>query len=369
MTNSELRDRLTNTIALLNVPGVGRVRFTRLSARLGSVETILAASISELESVPGISRTVASAIKQECDLDKARQIASRITQLGWAVMFQDSPDYPQPLVPLADAPPLLFREGDSFDPSDKMIGIVGTRHASESSRRFTRQLATELAREGITVVSGMAEGIDSEAHKGALEGGGRTIAVWGTPLNRVYPASNRQLAEKIRNQGAIYSEYLPDVESSPSNFPERNRIISGLSEGIIVVEAGRKSGALITAKYALEHGRELFAVPGPPGASRSIGTNALIKVGARLLTEVGDIFDELPRLKGQITAKKFRQMPDMTKQERQLVDLLAVGPLQLDNMSREAALPVSDLMELLLALELKGVVEELSGKRFVLREQ
>jgi DNA processing protein len=285
-------------------------------------------------------------------------------QLGWAVSFQDSPDYPPLLKNADDAPAVLFRMGRPIEPDEKLIAIVGTRHATEAGRRFTHALSGKLVDAGLTVVSGMAEGIDSAAHRGALDAGGLTAAVWGTPLNLVYPPSNKQLAATIAERGTIYSEYLPDVQASPTNFPERNRIISGMSEAVIVIEAGHKSGALITAQYALEQGRELFAVPGAPHSPRSFGCNKLIKEGARLLTDVQDVFDELPRLGSAISAGRFKREVDLTENERRVVDLLADGPVQIDAISRETGLPVSDLMEYLLALELKGVIEELSGKRF-----
>lgn len=369
MTGSELKERLTDTIALLNIPGIGSGRFSKLVAALGSPRAVLEANISRLELVPGISRSLASAIKEHRDGEKARQTAARIIQLGWSVLFPDQPDYPARLAQIADPPPVLFRVGEAVTSDRGMIGIVGTRHASEGGRRFAYRLAGDLARQGVTVVSGMAEGIDSAAHKGALDAGGTTVAVWGTPLNQVYPSTNRELAEQIEGKGAIYSEYFPDTEPNPAHFPERNRIISGLSEGIVVVEAGKKSGALITARCALDQERELFAVPGAPASGRSFGTNELIKSGARLLTGIEDIFEELPRLKGEVSAHRFRQMPDLTEMELRLVDLLSAGPLQIDNLSRKAELPVSEAMEFLLALELKGVVQELAGKRFVLADQ
>jgi len=368
LIGSEQKEQLVDAIALLSVPGIGRTRFTRLVDRFGSPTQVLDASSGELKNIPGLSKKTVANLKNECDRDTAKQMAARIAQLGWAVLFHDSPDYPPLLTQAADRPPLLFRVGDPIGTDDKLIGIVGTRHATEAGRRFAHRLAADLARAGITVVSGMAEGIDSAAHRGALEGGGKTIAVWGTPLDRVYPITNRGLAEQIRNQGAIYSEYLPGTESNPSNFPERNRIISGLSEGVIVVEAGKKSGALITAQTALDQGRELMAVPGTPDAPKSIGTNQLIKQGARLLTCAEDVFDEIPRLKGQISARRFKRQPDLTDFERRIVDILSAGPGQIDQLSRQADIPVSNLLEYLLALELKGVVQELPGKRFVLTD-
>lgn len=369
MIGSEQKDRLADTIALLSIQGIGRGRFRLLVKKFGSPAQALAAPKSDLMDLPGISEKTVASIKNDCEPEKARQIAARIAQLGWAVLFPDSPEYPQLLAQSSDCPPVLFRLGQACASDDKAIGIVGTRHASETGRRFAFRLASDLAAAGITVVSGMAEGIDSMAHRGALEKNGRTVAVWGTPLDKVFPASNRQLAAQITKDGAVYSEYLPGTATNASNFPERNRIISGLSEGIVVVEAGEKSGALITAKWALEHQRELFAVPGQPGDKNAVGANRLIKMGAKLLTGIDDIFDELPRLKGEISAKKFKKMPDLTDVERDLVGMLSGGPLQIDLISRQASMSPAHLLEYLLALELKGIIEELPGKRFVLTDR
>ncbi len=369
MISSETKERLVDTLALLSIPGIGRGRFTRLVSHFGSPAQALGASFDALAAVPGLSEVLAGAIKEKCDSDTAHLTAARIAQLGWAVLFPDSPEYPSLLAQIDDRPPLLFRSGEPILEHDKMIGIVGTRHATEWGRRFTARLATELAQAGVTVVSGMAEGIDSAAHRGALEAGGQTFAVWGTPIDLVYPPSNRELSERIQKQGAVYSEYWPGTVTNPSNFPERNRIISGMSEGVIVVEAGLKSGALITAQFALDQGRELFAVPGRPDSERSFGANSLIKQGARLLTCTKDVFDEIPRLSGELTAKRVRQKPDLTDIEIKMVDHLSSGPLQIDQLCRMAGLTVSEIMEYLLALELKGVVQELPGKRFVLTDQ
>jgi DNA processing protein len=369
LINSQLRDRLVDTIALLNIPGVGRGRFTRLVKQFGSAGEALAARREDLIAVPGLSEKTADAIKSGYDGDRARQIAARIVQLGWDVLFPDIDGYPPMLKQIHDCPPVLFRTGQTPTGDEKCIAIVGTRHASEAGRRFTAGLAAGLVEAGLTVVSGMAEGIDSAAHRGALSAGGKTWAVWGTPLDKVYPQSNVELAGHIRANGAVFSEYFPDIPFEPSNFPERNRIISGLSEGVIVVEASHRSGALITAQYAIDQGREIFAVPGSPGNKRSIGTNGLIKMGAKLLTCANDVLDEIPRLKGEIIARRFKQEPDLTEIERRIVDCLAREACQIDTLCREVKLPVSELMEYLLALELKGVVEELSGKRFVLADR
>ena len=366
LTNTELKERLIDTIALLSVPGVGKGRFHKLVKQFGSPSAALSAPVYELEATPGISHTIAAAIRTSGDREPARATYARIVQLGWDILYPEHPEYPKQLHNLHDMPPLLFRMGQGTSSDEKMIAIVGTRHASEKGKQFAYNLAIDLVHSGVTVVSGMAEGIDAAAHLGALEASGRTVAVWGTPLNVIYPPIHRPLAEKIMKQGAIYSEYLPEDNSDPGHFPERNRIISGLSEGIVVIEAGKKSGALITAKLALDQGKELFAVPGWPDAGTSLGTNELIKKGAKLLTSVTDIFDELPRLKGEVTAHKFQSLPELTETEKGIVAALSSGPMQVDNLSRTSGLTIPDLLELLLALELKGIVEELSGKRFTL---
>ena len=368
LTSTELQQRITDTIALLQVPGVGRGRFSKLVKQFGTPSDVFERSLGDLETVTGISRTIATAIKSAHDKEAARTIYARIAQLGWEILFPEHAEYPKPLCTIPDSPPLIFRVGLPWTPDDKMIAIVGTRHASEKGRQFTTTLAGELTRAGMTIVSGMAEGIDSAAHIGALDAGGKTVAVWGTPLNLVYPPINRGLAERIGKTGSVYSEYFPDTRVDPAYFPERNRIISGLSEGTIVVEAGRKSGALITASCAVAQGRELFAVPGAPDNPHSLGTNALIKNGARLLTEAQDLFDEIPRLRGEVTARRFQALPDLTDTEKRVVSAMVGGPFQLDQLSRLVELPVAELMEYLLALELKGVVQELSGKRFGLSD-
>ncbi|MBI5266605.1 MAG: DNA-protecting protein DprA [candidate division Zixibacteria bacterium] len=367
--NAEVKKRLTEAITLLSVPGIGRGRFLTLVRKFGSVPAVLSASVSQLESISGISKGLASNIRECQDQAAARKMVAEIAKREWQVLFWDSPEYPKALGNISDAPPILFFNGQLIATDERMIAIVGTRHATEKGKMFAYNLASELARSGVTVVSGMAEGIDSAAHRGALDAGGRTVAVWGTSLEIIFPPLNRQLAGKIAQQGTILSEYLPGTRPDKATFPDRNRIISGLSAGVVVVEAGEKSGALITADCALDQNRSLFAVPGSPGSKTSLGCNRLIKKGARLLTGVEDIFEELPYLKGQVAAREFVRRPDMTKTEIELVSLLSEKPLQIDQLSRAANMSVAEVMEFLLALELKGIVQELSGKRFTLAEQ
>lgn len=369
MTDNDLKQRLTDAIGLLSIPDVGPMRYRRLVAAFGSPAAAMSASLQELETVNSIARSTASSIRESADPAAAAEIADRIIKLGWQVLFSGDRDYPQLLGCTADHPPLLFRLGTAAEPDEKSIAIVGTRRPSDAGRRFTESLAAALAEAGVTIVSGMAEGIDSMAHRGALKANGRTIAVWGSSLDIIFPSGNRTLAEEIKRKGAIYSEYLPGTRPDKVTFPARNRIITGLSSGVVVVEAPGRSGALISAAHALEQGRELFAVPGSPGTKVSEGTNDLIKRGARLLTSVEDIFEELPRLRGTVESRKFKTLPELTDKEKFLVDLLSTGPLQVDRLSRSSEMAVTELLELLLALELKGIIRELSGKRFVLSDE
>jgi DNA processing protein len=370
LTNNENKQKLINILSLLDISGVGRGRYHKLIKKFGSPQRVLSASVNELENVPGIAHATASEIVRYENSDKITETVDIIFQLGWKIYFSNSQEFPKKLslIPEVDIPPVFYTLGKSINFDENMIAIVGSRHASEQGKQFAYRLARELSQAGIIVVSGMAEGIDSFAHRGALDGGGETIAVWGNSLDIVYPPSNKELAEHIKKNGMVLSEYPPQTKPDRTNFPERNRIISGLCEGVVVVEAGRKSGALITASEALKQGRELFAVPGSPDFKMSEGANRLIQSGAKLITGINDIFEELPRLKGVVTSIQFKKMPDMTDMEKKIVDLIAEKPLQVDNISRELNLPVPEIMEFLLALELKGITREISGKRFMLTE-
>ena len=371
MIKIDIKEKLTSIITLLSIPGVGSGRYHKLIKKFSSIENIFTASVNQLEEIPGISHALAGTIKNNRDENKAKEIAAKIIQLGWNIHFHNEPSFPKQFYSITgrEIPPLLFSIGKEIKPDDKLIAIVGSRHATEKGKQFAYQLAQSLVSSNIIVVSGMAEGIDSAAHKGTLDSSGHTVAIWGASLDKVYPPSNKTLAEQIAQTGTVFSEYLPDTPPDRAHFPQRNRLIAGLSDGIVVVEAGQKSGALITANLALTYEKELFAVPGAPAAKLSLGTNQLIKNGAKLLTSVDVIFDELPRLKGNIRVRQFKQMPDLTEIERKLVKLFSEGPQQVDKISRTVNLSVPELMEFLLALELKGIVKELSGKRFILSEE
>lgn len=366
LTDKNRKELLIDLIVLGQIEGVGIKRLHQLIAMIGSAEKVLNSPISLLADIPGISHTVASRIKTNQDRNMAEEIVGKIEKMDWNYFLFSDPNYPTALKHISDPPVHLFYKGTYTEADNNAIAIVGSRSASENGRIFTENTATALAENGITVVSGMARGIDTCAHRGALKANGRTLAVFGSSLDIIYPPEGRKIAREIIESGAILSEFLPGTIPNGPNFPRRNRIISGLSQGIIVIEAAEKSGALSTANHALEQNREVFAVPGSPRSATSKGTNQLLKDGAALLTSVEDIFEQLPRLKGNVKIGKIQKELELTKSEKLLIELFDENPIHIDILSREINRSVPDLMPLLLALELKGILKELSGKRYIL---
>jgi len=276
-------------------------------------------------------------------------------------------EYPKRLKDIYDPPALLYVRGELKKEDEFAISIVGSRKTTPYGRWFTEKVSQELARHGVTIVSGMARGIDSLAHWGAISGGGRTIAVLGCGVDVIYPSENRNLFAKIIDRGAILSEFPMGSPPEGGHFPRRNRIISGLSLGVVVVQASEKSGSLITAGYALEQGREVFAVPGNVGTESSRGTHRLIKEGAKLVESSEDILEEiLPqwRGEGEKIPKVETPRPDLTEEEKVLYELLGGTPLHIDAMIRESRLDPGKVSSLLLNLELKGMISQWPGKCF-----
>lgn len=369
--DSKKIEELAAYMALLAVPGVGPRTLSRLIRGFGSAHQALGRGVAELERKAGISRSLASSLATSTtsqNIDLARESAERIKEMGWGVLLDTDADYPGALLEIASRPPLLFYLGEFTEDDERAIAVVGSRMCSDEGRDFAYRTGGGLARKEITVVSGMARGIDTAAHKGALALGGRTIAVLGCALDYKFSPMDREKIEKISGSGVVISEFLPGTPTLPEHFPRRNRIISGLSQGVVVIEAGVKSGALLTAGNALDQNRELFAVPGFPGRHFSRGTNNLIKQGANLFTDVADIFERLPRLNRQVQVNRIARMETLTNTEERIIQQFTDGPLQLDNLSDSLGLPVTELMPTLLALELKGMVRELAGKRFTLSE-
>ncbi|WP_018151232.1 DNA-processing protein DprA [Leeia oryzae] len=355
MTEHEAWLRLTLT------PGLGPAYLLALLRQFGSPEDSLAQS--ELSLVRAVPAKVAKAIKQGIDEQWLAQHLQWLEDPANSLMTLADTDYPPQLLESPAPPPLLFVKGKRHLLSRTAIGVVGSRHATTSGMDNARAFSKALSDAGITVISGLAAGIDTTAHEGALSGPGSTIAVVGTGLDRVYPARNRDLAHKIAVSGAIVSEYPLGSEPLPGHFPQRNRIIAGLAKGCLVVEATLGSGSLITAKEALEAGRDVFAIPGSIHAPQSKGCHQLIKSGAKLVDDVADILSELPNL-------EHANLDQSSASSRQ-VDVapalpagLDFDPVDLDTLSLRSGVTMTALIGELLQLELSGWVESLPGGRY-----
>ncbi len=270
--------------------------------------------------------------------------------------------YPESLRQIHDPPKQLWWEGDvSCLSGPIVIAIVGSRECTSYGQEVAFELAKDLARSGAVIVSGLAYGIDTAAHRGALEGGGKTIGVLGCGIDIDYPAGNRELKKRITHSGAFISEFAPGTRATSWTFPQRNRIISGLSQGVVVVEAGLKSGSLITADFALQQGREVFAVPGNIRSPMSEGTHRLIQNGAKLVTSAKDILEEL-RLPMNLFPKETSQA--FSDEEKRVLNLLLEGPLHMDALCESSGLPVDKMSSVLVELEINGRIRSLPGSRF-----
>ncbi|QXE88062.1 DNA-processing protein DprA [Geomonas nitrogeniifigens] len=349
--------------ALKSVPQVGNVTFLRLLAHFGSPEKALKASLDELCSVKGVSAAAARSIAEHDCRDEAAAECEKVQAAGVQVVDVLSERYPRLLMQIADPPPFFCLMG-SLQGSETAVAMVGSRHASQYGLCTATRLARELAEQGVTVVSGMARGIDTASHWGCLKAGGRSIAVLGCGVDVIYPPENDALYRALCDGGALVSEFPMGTSPLPENFPRRNRIISALARGVLVVEAGEGSGSLITAQYALEQGREVFAVPGNVTTSGSRGVNGLIKQGAKLVERVEDILEELA-IEPQAThpLQKPPSFP-LTPQEAELYALLCQGVLQIDEIIVQSALTAGEVSATLLRLEMKGIITQLPGKRF-----
>ena len=372
--NEHGMDEEFHWVALTLIPGVGARTFNRLLQRFGSPEQVFAASRRTLEEIPGLKRSSIEAIKSRALVEEsARRELGRIRELNLRLLRWGTPEYPALLSNIPDPPALLYVKGHLTADDQRAVAVVGSRHPSAYGLTVCKKLCVELAWQGWTVVSGMARGIDSAAHVGALEGGGRTLAVLGTGLDVVYPTENRKLYERIAGSGAVISELPLGTPPDPGNFPVRNRLISGLALGVVVVEATAKSGSLITAGMALEQGRQVFAVPGPLDREGVAGPHRLIKEGAKLVERAADITEELtPMVSPRISGGSARPERDqgapavpLAERERKIWDLLGVEPLHIDPIARQVGLSVAQTADVLLRLELMGLVKQLPGTLFV----
>jgi DNA processing protein len=341
-------------LALTRVVGIGPARFQRLLGHFGSASAAWGARAVDLVAAGVDARTAQQLVALRKEVDPAAEEA-RLAALGIAALTLEDAAYPTGLREIADAPPVLFVRGSLVTADEWAVAIVGTRRASSYGRQVAEALARTLAEAGVTVVSGLARGIDACAHRAALAAGGRTIAVLAHGLDTVYPPENRRLAEETAAQGALVSEFPLGTRPDAPNFPRRNRILAGLARATVVVEAGRSSGALITADRALEQGREVFAVPGNIFSPTSQGTNALIKDGARPIVDARDLLEELHLSLLQEKRASRETMPtDPT--EATLLAVLGAEPLHVDEVSRAAGLPIDIVNSTLVLMELKGLV-------------
>jgi DNA processing protein len=354
-------------LALSLIPGVGSILLKRLLDQFKTPEAVFQAPMNELLNIEGLGERVAKEIRKG-PLEKAvEKELYLLKEVGGKIVTLKDSAYPKRLRDIYDPPPLLYVRGELKEEDEFAISIVGSRKTSPYGRGMTERMSQELARHGITIVSGMARGIDSLAHWGALSGGGRTIAVLGCGVDVIYPPENRNLFTKIMDHGAVLSEFPMGSPPEGGHFPKRNRIISGLSIGVLVVQASAESGSLITAGFALEQGREVFAVPGNVGAEGSRGTHQLIKEGAKLVESSEDILEEiLPqwRREREPTPRVEGPERDLTEEERILYERLGETPSHIDVLIRESQFDPGKVSSLLLNLELKGLVSQWPGKCF-----
>jgi len=345
------------------IKGIGAVRFQRLLDRFGDAESAWGGTPAQLAeaglSLKMIEHIVAA--REKVDLDR---IWDQIQAKGIQVQTWSDEVYPQRLKEIEQLPPVLYLRGELLPEDSWAVAIVGTRRVSPYGRQIAEEIASFLAANGITVVSGLARGVDAIAHNAALKAGGRTLAVLGSGVDRIYPPENRALAERIFEHGAVMSDYIPGTPPESSNFPPRNRIISGLSMAVVVVEAGETSGALITAEFATEQGREVFAVPGSILAPQSKGTNKLIQNGAHPLLSANDIMQvlNLTRVGQHKAARKAIPANDV---EAKLLTAMGEEPIHVDEIRNQTGLPVEKVSATLVMMELKGMVRQVGNMHYV----
>ncbi len=363
--------RLRDVLHLKSLPKISDRKIINLVNHFGNTEELLAASPRTLRKVPGMRETDASVIRHTpADERMIERQLSLLNRVDGTVLTVWDDEYPALLKNIYDPPVLLFVRGAFHERDNHSIAIVGTRHPTTYGKITAETFAQDLSRRGITIVSGLARGIDTIVHKQALREESRTIAVLGGSIDRIYPPENEKLVEQIETagRGAVISELLMSTPSHPAFFPRRNRIISGISLGTLIIESNVDGGAMITATTALDQNRELFCIPGNISEKKSIGTNKLIKNGqAKLVQSVDDIIEELlpslrPVLKHPVTTPP---LPQLNAFEQQIVDVLSRDPVHIDLISEQTRMTPSDVLVNLLSLEFKGMVRQMAGKLFL----
>jgi len=366
-------DERTRAWIGLNLVPLAPAARARLVQELGGPVEVLRATRERLQAVPGIRL---EAVQKIVGLDwksRAEAEALRSQQHGFQILTPDSDTYPPALLEICDPPPALYLQGGLLPQDEIAVAVVGSRDVTSYGARAAEELAAGLAERGVTVVSGLALGADSAAHRGALEAGGRTIAVLGSALDVPYPRRNRKLLERIAAKGAVLSEFPLGSQPLAWHFPQRNRVIAGLTQGTVVVEAAERSGSLITARLALEYGREVLAAPGPITSRRSVGANRMLRDGAGLALSAGDVIDALredvrARLRPAAAQAAAPSRPDLwglpEEEARVLAAVGEVEPLHVDEIAASTGLPAGRLLDILLTLELRGLIRPAPGGRY-----
>ena len=348
-------------IALHLAPGIGPKTLAAMLDRFGSAENVLAAPSESLSQIPYLKKEVALALRKVWANGDVDAEIALLEKHGVNLFLRGNPGYPAQLDPLPGMPTLLYVRGQLPSDNGQSIAIVGSRGCTSYGRRFAHRIAYDLAKAGFTIVSGLARGIDAEAHRGALEAGGRTIAVLANGLSRVYPPEHAELAEAVAKSGAVVSEACMRMDPMPGMFPARNRIISGLSRGVVVIEAGDKSGALITARHAGEQGREVFVLPGNVDSASSAGSLELLRKGGRLVRSSRDVLEDLQGLTPLFDPKPTsKPTPKLDGVASQVWEAL-IEPLSIDMMCQRIGQPISAISPVLMTLEMDGLLRKLPG--------
>ena len=359
-------NHLEACIALNMIPQMGPVRLRRLLDAFGSAEKILLARTDQLAAIDGVPRALAENISRWQEFADPTVELKKAADLGAHVITAEDDEYPSALREIHDPPIVLYVRGRLTERDRNAVAVVGSRKATHYATESAKKLSFQMAYAGLTVASGLARGIDTAAHQGALAAKGRTIAVIGSGLGELYPPENAELADRIAASGAVVSEFPIDTKPDRQTFPIRNRIVTGLSFGVLVVEAGANSGALISANMAAEQGRTLYAVPGRIDAPSALGSNRLIQQGAKLVITVDDILDDLPLV--------FREKPDLpaaapavdlTPDQQKILEAIGTEETSLDSVIATSGLTAAVVSSTLLALEIRRLVKQLPGKRFV----
>jgi DNA processing protein len=345
------------------IKGIGAVRMQALIQHFGNLEDAWKAKPADLAQA-GLGLKVIERIVQAREQVDLEKVWKKIESQNIHILTWEDEAYPQRLKEIDQPPPVLYLRGEYLPDDLFAVAIVGTRRATPYGRQITEELASFLASHGITVVSGLARGIDAIAHQTALKAGGRTIGVLGSGVDKIYPPEHRALADKMIESGAVVSDYAPGTPPDATNFPPRNRIISGLSLAVVVIEAGETSGALITAEFAAEQGREIFAVPGSILAPQSKGTNKLIQNGALPLLSVNDLMQALD-LTRMGAHKAARKIIPADETEARLMSVLSLEPLHVDEIRNQTELPIEKVSATLALMELKGMVRQVGGMNYV----